>query len=136
MVSYTGTSISNNPYLAQTLASALVRLINSTDALFLAKDLLSAELYFELAESHFKLTKTDAVYGLKNTHLFDSLSSGFSFKYKLSKSSEMYGCIEEGLHAQHGSPEETEILLVGTCISSYFMVLGFTRNIKKSQVRC
>ena len=99
-----------------TLASALVRLINSTDAPFLAEDLLSAELYFELAESHFKLTKTDAVYGLKNTHLFDSLSSGLSFKYRLSKSSEMYGCIEEGLHAQHGSPEETEILLVGACI--------------------
>ena len=66
------------------------------------------------------------VYGPRNTYLLDSLLSGFSFKYELTSSAEMYGCLEEGFEAPHGS--ESELLVVGTCIQLLLHGSRITRD--------
>lgn len=107
-------AVRNDPYRAQDLASALARVINSTDAPSFGNYPLSAHLSRELAGAHFKLFEIDTKYGPKNSHLINSLLSGFSFKYKLCCSPDMDGFIGEGLKAPHG--EESEVLVIGACI--------------------
>ena len=118
LVGYYFDAVRNDPYRAQSLASALVRLVNSTDAPSFGGNTLKEHLYSELAGSHFKLfdvkKKFDVVYGPNNTHLIDSLLSGFSFKFNLATSSHMFGVIGEGLDDPDDS--KMEIMVVGACI--------------------
>ena len=90
-------AVRNDLYRAQTLASALAKIIDSTDAPYFGDGPLSVELYYKLGDAHFILFENDTVYGPKNTLLVDSLLSGFSFKYNLSSSPNMYGYIDLGL---------------------------------------
>jgi len=108
----------NDPYNAQTLASALARIIHSPDAPSFGQESLFDLLSGELAYTHFKVIyhkDVAKVYGPRNPYLLDSLLSGFSFKYKLTSSCDMLGPIDEGLKAPRGS-KDSERLVVGTCI--------------------
>ena len=120
-------AVENDPYNAQTLASALARTIHSPDAPSFGQDTLSGLLSRELAYTHFKVLydkDVAKVYGPKNPHLLDSLLSGFSLKYKLTSSSDMYGSLDDGLKAPRGSKDsESELLVVGTCIQ--LLIHGF-----------
>ena len=120
LVSYYVETLHNDPYRGQTLASALAKIVHSPDAPSFGQDTLYELLSRELAETHFKDYYDDGiakVYGPRNTYLLDSLLSGFSFKYELTSTPEMYGSIQDGLEASRGSKDsEPELLVVGTCI--------------------
>ena len=120
LVSYFIETVHNVPYRCQTLASALAKIIHSPDAPSFGRDTLHGLLSRELAGTLFKDDYNNdiaKIYGPKNTFLLDSLLSGFSFKYELTSSPEMYGCLDEGLEAPRGSKDsELEVSVVGTSI--------------------
>ena len=104
LVSYFIKTVHNVPYRCQTLTSALAKIIHSPDAPSFGRETLHGLLSRELPVAG-TLFKDDynndiaKIYGPKNTFLLNSLLSGFSFKYKLTSSPEMYGCLDEGLEA-------------------------------------
>ena len=112
----------NDPYRGQILASALAKITHSPDAPSFGQDTLHDLLYRELADSLFNDdydSDIAKVYGPKNPFLLDSLISGFSFKYKLTESLDMYGFLNEGLKAPRSSKDlkvEVSLAVVGTCI--------------------
>lgn len=111
-------AVENNPYNAQTLASALAKMIHSPDAPSIDQQSPIGLLSRELAYIHFKVIYDEdiaKVYGPKNPYLLDSLLSGYSSKYNLSSSSGMIAPIGNGLDAPRGS-KDSELLVVGTCI--------------------
>jgi hypothetical protein len=119
LVIYYVETVHEDPYRAQTLASAIARIMYSPDAPSYGQDSLLELLSRELGGTHFRDEYDDdiaKVYGPKNTYLLDSLLSGFSFKYKLTAAPEMYGAIDDGLKARHDGSEDSELLVVGTCI--------------------
>jgi hypothetical protein len=112
--------VHNVPDRGQTLTSAFARLMHSTDAPSIGRDTLLEILSYDLAETLLRDSYDDdisKVYGPKNKFLLDSLLSGFSFKYGLTSSPDMYGYISEGFKAPHSSKDtELELSVVGTCI--------------------
>jgi hypothetical protein len=71
--------------------------------------------------THFRDYNNDgiAMYSPINPFLLEALLSGFSFKYKLSETPEMYGSIDDGLDTQapHSLKDwEPQLLVVGACI--------------------
>jgi len=118
LVVYYAQAVMKDPSRTQSLASALVRLRDSPDLPNFEPDTLSSVLASELANFHFKTLYGNhevTEYGPKNTHLLESLLSGFSFKYGLSLSPDMYGVINEGLDAPPGE-DRSEAWVVGACI--------------------
>ena len=134
-------AVHNDPYRAQTLASALAKIIHSPDAPSFGRDTLHDLLYREFADLFFEGDDDDnlnKVYGPRNTFLLDSLLSGFSFKYELTLSSDMYGFLNDGLKSPRGlrdSKLDPEVLVVGTSIqlllSGSRMEPGELRNAAK-----
>jgi hypothetical protein len=115
LVFYYAEAVSNDPYRAKTLASALVTIGQSPDSPDRVHTLAEL-LYLELGRTHFYYNDdNDTVYGPKNTYLLESLLSGFSLRYDLTSTTTMYAYIEKGLKAPRGL-EESEVLVVGTCI--------------------
>ena len=128
LVFYYVEAVENDPYKAQTLASALAKIIHSPDAPSIGDDSLIGLLSRELADTHFKVIydkDVAKVYGPKNPYLLDSLLSGFALKYNLSSSSAMLAPIDNGLKAPRGS-SESELLVVGTCIQLLIHGSGLT----------
>jgi len=131
LVFYYVEAVHNDPYCGQILASALARMIHSPDAPSFGQETFFELLSRELGGTHFKDLYDDDIakdYGPKNTYLLDSLLSGFSLKYKLTASPEMYGSIEDGLKAPRGS-KESEVLVVGTCMQLLLHGFGLTTDL-------
>ncbi len=102
----------------QHLASCLAMVCNSPDATAFGTETLASLVDEELADRHFKVNYGPyevKAYGPENTHLFESLLSGLSLKYRLTSSSTMYASIDAGLDARPGS-DDAQVLVVGTCI--------------------
>ena len=122
-------AVRSNPYRAKTLASALATMIHSPDAPSFKEDncreqTLTELLNFQLAYTHFREVFDMAQeYGPENLYLLHSLLSGFSLKYNLTSTSNMFSSIKSGLQATCGS-KESEVLVVGTCIQ--LLIHGFT----------
>jgi hypothetical protein len=118
VVVYYAQAVKKDPSRAQSLASALVRLRDSPDPPSFEPATLPSVLASELANFHFKTLYGNhkvTEYGPKNTHLLESLLSGFSFKYGLTLSPDMYGVINEGLDVPPGE-DGSEEWVVGACI--------------------
>jgi hypothetical protein len=100
-------AVSNDPYRVKTLASVVVTIGQSSDAPSFTHTLAEL-LSLELAGTHFLFNDdNDTAYG---TYLLESLLSG-----NLTSTSTMYAYFEKGLKASRGL-EESEVLVVGTCI--------------------
>jgi len=117
VVSYTE-AVEEDPSRGQSLASALARLRDSSDAPTFGTETLSSHINSVLADQHFKVIYGDnevKEYGPKNTYLLDSLLSGLSPKHELTSTSDQYAAIDHGLDAPHNS-DKSEVLVVGACI--------------------
>jgi len=115
--SYTD-AVGEDPSRGQSLASALARLRDSSDAPSFGTETLSSYINSVLADHHFKVIYGDSEvkeYGPKNTYLLDSFLSGLSLKHGLTTTPDQYAAIDDGLDAPHGL-DKAEILVVGACI--------------------
>ena len=127
LVFYYVEAVQSDPYCAKTLV--LATMIHPDPSVLRTRHTLWTSLSL-VGGTHFRSYDVDRAQGYcpKNIYLLHSLLSGFSLKYNLTASSEMYGSIEDGLKATCGL-KESEVLVVGTCIQLLLHGFRLTTNL-------